>query len=100
MRIDYPIAIDSDHAIWRAFNNNVWPALYFIDAQGHIRHHQFGEGDYEQSERVVQQLLAEAGRSDIGRELVSIDARGVEAAADWNHLKSPETYVGYARAEN
>lgn len=100
MRVDYPVAIDNDYAIWRAFNNNVWPALYFIDAQGHIRHHQFGEGDYEQSEKVVQQLLTEAGRSGIGRELVSIDAKGVEAAADWKNLKSPETYVGYARAEN
>jgi thiol-disulfide isomerase/thioredoxin len=60
MRVDYPIAIDSDHAIWRAFNNNYWPALYFVDAQGRIRHHQFGEGEYEQSERIIQQLLAEA----------------------------------------
>jgi thiol-disulfide isomerase/thioredoxin len=100
MRIDYPVAIDNDHAIWRAFNNAYWPALYFVDAQGHIRHHQFGEGDYDQSERIVQRLLAEAGIGDIGHELVSVDARGAEAAADWGSLKSPENYVGYERTEN
>jgi thiol-disulfide isomerase/thioredoxin len=100
MRIDYPVAIDNNHAIWRAFNNAYWPALYFVDAQGHIRHHQFGEGDYDQSERIVQRLLAEAGIGDIGHELVSVDARGAEAAADWDSLKSPENYVGYERTEN
>jgi thiol-disulfide isomerase/thioredoxin len=100
MRVDYPIAIDSDKAIWRAFRNDYWPALYFIDAQGHIRHHQFGEGEYEQSERIIQQLLAEAGVSSIDYGLVSVDGRGVEAAADWGDLKSPENYVGYERAEN
>ena len=100
MRVDYPIAIDNDYAIWRAFRNHYWPALYFVDAQGHIRHHQFGEGEYEQSERIIQQLLAEAGSSGIGHELVSVDARGVEAAADWGSLKSPENYVGYERTEN
>ena len=77
-----------------------WPALYFVDAQGHIRHHQFGEGEYEKSEMIIQQLLAEAGSSGIGHELVSVDARGAEAAADWRSLKSPETYVGYQRTEN
>src|SRR5713226_6017055 len=81
MRVDYPIAIDSDHAIWRAFNNQYWPALYFVDAQGRIRHHQFGEGEYEQSEMVIRQLLAEAGSGGIGSELVSVDARGAEADA-------------------
>jgi thiol-disulfide isomerase/thioredoxin len=100
MRIDYPIAIDNDHAIWRAFKNEYWPALYFVDAQGRIRHHHFGEGDYEQSERIIQQLLAEAGIGGIGHELVSVDARGAEAAADWGSLKSPENYVGYERTEN
>ncbi len=100
MRIDYPIAIDSDHAIWRAFRNDYWPALYFMDAQGHIRHHQFGEGDYELSERIIQQLLAEARATGIGSELVSVDAHGLEAAADVGSLRSPETYVGYERAEN
>lgn len=77
-----------------------WPALYFVDAQGHIRHHQFGEGEYEQSEMIIQQLLAEAGIDGIGHELVSVDARGAEAAADWGSLKSPENYVGYERTEN
>jgi thiol-disulfide isomerase/thioredoxin len=100
MRIDYPVAIDSDYAIWGAVNNHYWPALYFVDAQGHIRHHQFGEGDYERSEMIIQQLLAEAGMGDIGHDLVSVDARGVEAAADWRSLQSPENYVGYERTEN
>jgi len=100
LRIDYPIAIDSDHTIWRAFRNQYWPALYFVDAAGHIRHHQFGEGEYEQSELIIQQLLAEAGSGRSGRELVSVDGRGAEAAADWSSLKSPENYLGYERTEN
>jgi thiol-disulfide isomerase/thioredoxin len=100
LRVDYPIAIDSGFEIWRAFDNHYWPALYFIDAQEHIRHHQFGEGDYEQSELILQQLLAEAGSGGIGHEVVSVDARGLEAAADWRSLKSPENYLGYDRAEN
>jgi thiol-disulfide isomerase/thioredoxin len=100
MRVDYPIAIDNDYAIWRAFNNQYWPALYFIDAQGRIRHHKFGEGEYEQSEMVIQRLLTEAGIRDVGHELVSVDARGAEAAADWGDLKSPENYLGYERTEN
>jgi hypothetical protein len=100
MKVDYPIAIDNDYAIWRAFNNQYWPALYFVDAKGQIRHHQFGEGDYEQSEKIIQQLLAEAGGQGIGSELVSVDGHGAEAAADWGSLKSPENYVGYDRTEN
>src|SRR5438093_611267 len=100
MRVDYPIAIDNDYAIWRAFKNEYWPALYFVDAQGRIRHHHFGEGDYERSEMIIQQLLAEAGVGGIGQELVSVDARGAEAAADWGSLKSPENYVGYERTQN
>lgn len=100
MRVVYPVALDSDYAIWRAFKNQYWPALYFVDARGRIRHHQFGEGDYEQSERVIQQLLAEAGTGGVGQELVSVDAGGIEAAADWDSLKSPENYVGYERTEN
>jgi thiol-disulfide isomerase/thioredoxin len=100
MTVDYPIALDNDFALWRAFNNQYWPALYFVDAKGHIRHHHFGEGDYDRSEQVIQQLLAEAGGRDIGHQLVSVDARGTEAAADWGNLKSPETYVGYERTEN
>jgi thiol-disulfide isomerase/thioredoxin len=96
-RVEYPIAIDNDYAVWEAFANHYWPALYFIDAEGRIRHHRFGEGDYERSESVIQQLLAEAGLDDDGQEFVSVDARGPEAAADWNSLLSPETYLGYAR---
>jgi thiol-disulfide isomerase/thioredoxin len=98
--VSYPIAVDNDYTIWRAFNNNYWPALYFVDAEGRVRHHQFGEGDYEQSERVIQELLAEAGGRGIGRELVAVEGRGTEAAADWGSLKSPENYVGYERTEN
>ena len=75
-------AIDSRHAIWNAFNNEYWPALYFIDAKGRIRHHQFGEGEYEESEKVIQQLLAEAGAGGISHQLVSVDADGLEAPAD------------------
>lgn len=100
MRVDYPIAIDNDYAIWRALKNEYWPALYFVDARGRIRHHHFGEGEYEKSERIVQQLLTEAGIGGIGRELVSVDARGAEAAADWGSLKSSENYLGYGRTEN
>ncbi len=100
MRIAYPIAIDNDYAIWSAFNNHYWPALYLVDAQGRIRSHQFGEGAYEQSEMILQQLLAEAGIGGIAHELVSVDAQGAEAAADWGDLRSPENYVGDARTEN
>jgi hypothetical protein len=100
MTVDFPIAIDSDHAIWRAFSNQYWPALYFIDAQGRIRHHHFGEGEYERSEMIIRQLLAEAGSGGFGAELVSVDARGTEAPADWSSLKSPENYLGYARTDN
>jgi thiol-disulfide isomerase/thioredoxin len=100
MKINYPIAIDNNYAIWRALKNEYWPALYFVDAQGHIRHHQFGKGKYEQSEMIIQQLLAEAGIGGVRHELVSVDARGAEAPADSGSLKSPETYFGYQRTEN
>jgi thiol-disulfide isomerase/thioredoxin len=100
MKIDYPIAVDSDRAIWNAFRNDYWPALYFIDVQGRIRHHQFGEGDYARSETIIQQLLAEGGKGDIDHGLVSANGVGAEAAADWNSLKSRETYLGYERTEN
>jgi thiol-disulfide isomerase/thioredoxin len=99
MKIDYPVAVDSEHVIWRAFKNQYWPALYFVDAQGRVRHHHFGEGEYQQSEMIIQQLLAEAGNGGINREPVSVDARGLEAAADWGSLKSPENYVGFERTE-
>jgi thiol-disulfide isomerase/thioredoxin len=98
--IDYPIALDSDYSVWRAFDNHYWPALYFVDSRGRIRHHVFGEGEYEESERVLQRLLAEAGTGRAERDLVSVDARGAEAAADWGSVGSPETYVGYERIEN
>jgi thiol-disulfide isomerase/thioredoxin len=100
MRIDYPVAVDNDHVIWRAFENQYWPALYFIDLQGRVRHHHFGEGSYEESEMIIQELLAEAGIDGIDREPVSVDARGIEAAADWGSLKSAENYVGYERSQN
>ena len=98
MGVGYPIAVDNDYAIWRAFDNNYWPALYFVDAEGRMRHHHFGEEDYERSERVIQQLLTEAGATGVDGGLVSVDAGGVYAPADWETLGSPETYVGYARA--
>jgi Thioredoxin like C-terminal domain/AhpC/TSA family len=98
MDVRYPIAVDNDYAVWRAFNNNYWPALYFADAEGKIRHHRFGEEDYEQSERVIQQLLTESGAGDVDGGLVSPDTGGVYAPADWDTLGSPETYVGYARS--
>ena len=97
--VDYPVALDSDYAIWRAFSNEYWPAFYFIDTQGNIRHRRFGEGEYEASERVIQQLLAMAGAGGIGRDLVSVAGAGAQAPPDWSNLKTPETYVGYARAE-
>ena len=100
MRVEYPIAIDNDYAIWDAFDNHYWPALYLVDPLGRIRAHQFGEGAYEQSEMMIQQLLAEAGISDFDQELVSVDTRGAEVAADWRELRSPENYVGYERTEN
>jgi thiol-disulfide isomerase/thioredoxin len=100
MRIDYPIAIDNEYVIWRAFANEYWPALYFIDAKGRVRYQQFGEGSYQQSEMIIQQLLAERGIGGIDREPVSVDASGIEAAADWGDLMSPENYVGYERTEN
>jgi thiol-disulfide isomerase/thioredoxin len=100
MNIDYPIAIDNRYAVWTAFRNRAWPALYFVDAQGRIRHHHLGEGEYERSERVIQHLLAEAGVDSIDRALVTVRAEGVQAAADWRSLRTPETYLGYERTVN
>ena len=100
MRIDYPVATDNNYSVWRAFGNHYWPALYFADAQGRLRHHYFGEGEYSQSEMVIQQLLAEAGSAGARQDLVSVDARGVEAPADWDDLRSAENYTGYERTEN
>ena len=100
LKIGYPVAVDSDYAIWRAFDNNYWPAHYFIDAQGRLRHHHYGEGEYDESERVIQKLLAEAGHRDVDTGVVGISAKGAEMAADESDLKSPETYLGFMRAEN
>ena len=100
LKIDYPVAIDNDYAIWRAFSNEYWPADYFIDANGKIRHHFFGEGDYAESEKVIQQLLAEAGKGNLPVDMVSVSATGAEAASDQADVMSPETYIGFARAEN
>jgi thiol-disulfide isomerase/thioredoxin len=100
MKIEYPIVIDNDYAIWRAFENNYWPALYLLDARGRVRQHQFGEGEYESSERAIQRLLKEASVSGVNDDVVPVDGKGFEAAADWANLKSPETYVGYERIEN
>ena len=100
LKITYPVAVDSDFAIWRAFFNQYWPAHYFIDAQGRMRHHHFGEGDYAESERVIQQLLAEAGNKDVEKGVVSVSESGALAAADEANIKSPETYLGFMRAKN
>jgi thiol-disulfide isomerase/thioredoxin len=100
MRIDYPVAVDSDYAIWRAFNNEYWPASYFIDGKGRIRHHQFGEGEYLQGEAVIQQLLTEAGSDGFTREPVPVSPYGAEVAADLSNLRSPETYLGYRQTLN
>jgi cytochrome c biogenesis protein CcdA/thiol-disulfide isomerase/thioredoxin len=100
LNITYPVAVDNNYAIWRAFDNEYWPAHYFIDAKGRIRFHHFGEGEYDQSERVIQQLLAENGKTTAPVGLVSVNASGAEAAPDLHEVKSPETYVGYGRIEN
>lgn len=98
--ISYPVAVDNQYAIWRAFRNQYWPAHYFIDATGRIRHHHFGEGGYAESERVIQQLLKEAGSTRSAMGLTQVDAAGVQSAASMDEVASPETYLGYERAEN
>ncbi len=100
LSVDYPVAVDNDYAIWNAFENQYWPALYFVDAHGAVRHGQFGEGSYDMAEMTIQRLLAENGSSGIGRELVQVDAQGVEVAADWDSLASPENYLGTDRTEH
>jgi thiol-disulfide isomerase/thioredoxin len=94
MAVEYPVALDSDYAVWRAFDNRYWPAAYVADAQGRIRHHRFGEGGYEELERVIQRLLGVDG------DLVSVSPNGFEVQADWANLGSPETYLGYEQAQN
>jgi thiol-disulfide isomerase/thioredoxin len=94
MRVEYPVALDSDYGIWRAFDNHYWPAAYVADAEGRIRHHRFGEGGYDELERIIQRLLGVDG------DLVSVSPHGFEAQADWANLGSPETYLGYEQAQN
>jgi hypothetical protein len=91
--IDYPVAVDNDYAVWDAFGNHYWPALYFVDPDGLVRHRHFGEGRYEESERVIQELLG------VERPVVSVEGIGVEAEADWDNLRTPETYLGYGRGD-
>jgi thiol-disulfide isomerase/thioredoxin len=100
LQVSYPVAIDNNYSIWRAFKNNFWPALFLLDTEGRLRHQHFGEGDYERTERFIQQLLAEGGSPVARRDLVSVIGQGVEAPADWHNLRSPETYVGYERTDN
>lgn len=99
MKVDHPVVIDNDYAIWRAFGNNYWPALYFFDAKGQVRDRHFGEGRYDESEKRIQRLLAEAGVAT-ATDVVSVEGRGVEVAADWASLRSPENYLGYQRTAN
>lgn len=100
MKIGYPVALDNNFSIWQAFKNRYWPAHYFIDAQGRIRDHHFGEGDYDESEAMIRQLLTEAGAKNLPAAGAAIKAGGVQAAADSDHVQSPETYLGYERADN
>ena len=100
MRVGWPIAVDNDYAVWQAFANHYWPALYFIDAEGRIRHHRFGEGDYGRSEEVIRELLLEAGAEDLGDPVGAVDGVGPEVQADWDSLGSTETYLGNGQARN
>jgi hypothetical protein len=99
MRVDYPMALDNDYGVWDAFANRYWPALYLVDAEGRIRHHQFGEGGFERSETVIQRLLMDAGADDLDVDLVDVVGEGPEALADWDDLETPETYLGFERAQ-
>ena len=96
--VDYPIALDDDYGVWHDFANHFWPAIYLADAQGRIRYHHFGEGEYAMTEMVIQQLLLDAGAGDVDRDIVSVEPHGLEVAADWSTLRSPETYVGYGQS--
>lgn len=102
MRLSHPIVIDNEYAVWRAFDNHYWPALYFVDGRGRVRDHHFGEGEYEQSERTIQRLVADLGGSRRPRErdAAPVATNSVEAPADWAHLRSPESYLGYERTES
>ena len=100
LNVTFPIALDPDYAVWQAFDNHYWPAVYIADSDGRIRHHQFGEGGYDECEQVIQQLLRDAGIDGVGDDLISIVPEGVEAQADWGAVESPETYVGYEQGRN
>lgn len=100
LQVDYPVAVDSRHTIWRAFGNSAWPAIYILDARGRLRHTHLGEGGFEKTERVLQELLAEAGAGTVDRTLVQVQGSGSQAQADWASLRSPETYTGHARTHN
>jgi thiol-disulfide isomerase/thioredoxin len=100
MAVEYPVALDPDYEVWRAFANHYWPAVYISDAEGRIRHHQFGEGGYEDCERIVQRLLGEAGRESVADDLVSVTLAGFEVQADWDSLQTPETYLGHEQTQN
>ncbi|MFC0681468.1 hypothetical protein ACFFGH_26870 [Lysobacter korlensis] len=100
LQVEHPVAIDSGYAVWGAFANRFWPAVYIADTEGRIRHHHFGEGEYAQTEMVIQRLLVEAGTQDLDLDLdlVDVQPRGLEVAADWQSLRSPETYLGYLQS--
>jgi thiol-disulfide isomerase/thioredoxin len=100
MNVEYPVALDPNYEVWNAFANHYWPAVYIADAEGRIRHHQFGEGGYEECERVIQFLLRQAGHGGVGDDVVSVVPDGFEAQADWTNLESPETYLGYLQGQN
>jgi hypothetical protein len=100
LRIEHPIAVDNDYAIWRAFENHYWPAVYLVDAQGRVRYRHFGEGEYDKTEAAVRRALADAGGGEVGPAVAAVEARGVEVQADWGSLKTPETYVGAGRTAN
>ena len=97
-RVDYPVALDNDYGVWRAFSNHFWPAAYIADVDGRLRHHHFGEGEYAAIEMVIQQLLMDAGVDDVDQDLVDVDPVGLEVAADWRTVESPETYTGYGQS--
>jgi hypothetical protein len=100
LNVEFPIALDPEYAVWNAFANHYWPAVYIADDEGRIRHHHFGEGGYEECERVIQQLLRDAGAKTVSDDLISIVPAGIEAQADWGTVESPETYVGYQQGRN
>lgn len=100
MRVTWPVAVDNDYGIWRAFDNNYWPALYLIDSKGKVRYHHYGEGGYEKTEEMIQRLLAESNQGSVPTGRVSVDPMGIEVQADWGNLRSPENYLGSRRTGN